>query len=93
MLPKIGSYGKYSGGNYGAHALYMELPGFGTLFYSYSTIIAFYTEETGLLMRENEWGPTTGRHMNMISRANRIRLTGAEFEARLKGLLEQKGMA
>ncbi len=34
-----------------------------TYFYSYQTCIAFRASGYGFVVRENDWGPTTGRHM------------------------------
>jgi hypothetical protein len=38
----------------------------GTLWFSYQTLVAFQTERSGLMVRKNEWGPTTGKHLNEI---------------------------
>ena len=51
------------------------------LWYSYKTVIAFRTPATGLVVSENLWGPTTGKHINAISRDQRTPRT--EFQARL----------
>lgn len=56
--------------------------GDASVYFSYRTPVAFYGDE-GLVIRENDWGPTTGRHLNYIS-TTRARLTGAEFEAQLE---------
>lgn len=37
-----------------------------TLHFSYQTVIAFSTGETPLTVRENDWGPTTGKHLNRV---------------------------
>jgi len=51
----------------------------GTLFYfSYSTLIAVQDRE--LLIRYNEWGPTTGKHLNYIDPDKAKRMSGPEFE-------------
>lgn len=48
-----------------------------TLWYSYTTVVAFYTPQTGKVVCENVWGSTTGKHLNEIdggdkkSRVNR----------------------
>ena len=57
----------------------------GTLWFSYQTLVAFFTPKHGLFIRENEWGPTTGRHMKMIEIENFVdpaaepRVEGREF--------------
>ncbi len=49
---------------------------------SYNTIIAF--EVDGMITaRENDWGPTTGKHLNWIS-SKKYRLPSDKFEAELK---------
>lgn len=60
-LPRIQSYK----GHPNANAMRMEL-GSITVWFSYSTPVAFRTPESGLVVRENDWGPTTGKHLNMI---------------------------
>lgn len=37
-----------------------------TLWFSYETVIAFHTPATGYQVRENNWGPTTGKHINYV---------------------------
>lgn len=58
-----------------------------TIWFSYSTPIAYNLPGEGTVVRRNEWGPTTGRHMNEIDggSADRraARIDGAEFVARL----------
>lgn len=65
QLPAIGSYGKYSSDNYGAHTLMVTLPGL-TVWFSYQTPVAFRVDEHLKVVRENIWGPTTGKHLNWI---------------------------
>lgn len=48
------------------------------LFFSYRTLVAFRTPESGLVIRTNAWGPTTGRHLNYIS-TTRDRVNGETF--------------
>lgn len=36
------------------------------VWFSYSTPIGFMAPGFGRVVRENEWGPTTGKHMNYI---------------------------
>lgn len=47
--------------------------GVATLWFSYETIVAFCTPQTGMCVTENVWGPTTGKHLNWISdKENRL---------------------
>ena len=56
------------------------LPGL-TLYFSYSTVIAFYTPETGRVVSENIWSTTTGKHINNLKDgAARVKVNRAEFE-------------
>jgi len=78
-LPKISSYGQYSSGNYGAHCLLVTI-GDCDLYFSYQTLVAFCHPTTGLVVRENDWGPTTGKHLNWIDGGNKKkRISGEEF--------------
>lgn len=53
------------------------------LFFSYETVIAFHHTNTGLVVCENVWGVTTGKHLNAIdggsAQAKRERKPRAEF--------------
>lgn len=35
-----------------------------TLYVSYSTVVGFHDPVEGHVFHENDWGPTTGRHMS-----------------------------
>jgi hypothetical protein len=78
-LPNISSYGNYSSDNSGAHCLKVNI-GEMTLFFSYQTLVAFSTRKTGLVCRENDWGPTTGKHLNIIQPDKKKRVDTKEFE-------------
>jgi len=79
-LPQFESYGDYSSSNYGVNSLKFVLPHI-TVWFSYKTPVAFYTPKTGRVVRENEWGPTTGRHLNWIDGGDReSRVDGDTFE-------------
>lgn len=58
------------------------------LYFSYTTIIGFYHPSTGQVVRENEWGPTTGKHLNMISEKQE-RVPVSEFQAKLRPVLDR----
>lgn len=80
-LPTIASYK----GHPNANAMRLEF-GRVTVWFSYSTPVAFHTPESGLVVRENAWGPTTGKHLNMIEAqapdgARRPRVSGDEFRS------------
>ena len=85
-LPRFRSYGNYSSDNYGAHSLEFTI-GVLTVYFSYQTPVAFCVSPLGLLVRENEWGSTTGKHLNTIDgggkEAKKRRVPGPEFEEKL----------
>jgi hypothetical protein len=49
-----------------------------TIYFSYRTPIAFYGAN-GLVIRENDWGPTTGKHLNYVSTTAK-RVDGGSFD-------------
>ena len=85
MRVKLESYGK------GTEGHVLEL-GPITIYFSYATPIAVYGSGKRFI-RENDWGPTTGRHLNHIDEggkeAKAARLPSTEFERRLGELLER----
>ena len=58
-----------------------------TIWFSYSTAIAFHTPDTGTVVSENYWGPTTGKHLNYVDTGSKeakdSRLSDDLFTARL----------
>jgi len=92
-LPNFGTYGKYHGDNYGAHCIYFTI-GKLTIYYSYQTIVAFHTAETGLVVTQNNWGRTTGKHLTWIDGGKRIdRYPRETFETLLRETLERCGVS
>ena len=87
-LPRFKNYGEYSSENYGAHSLKFSIGGF-TVWFSYKTPVAFYSISTGFVIRENEWGATTGKHLNLIDPDHKKRIPGVKFEEMLSKLIEQ----
>ena len=87
-LPTFETYGNYKSDNYGAHALCFSMNGID-VYFSYRTPVAF-RNGTGLTVRENAWGPTTGKHLNAIDGggkdAKAARLAGDKFELALKNM-------
>ncbi len=78
-LPTIGGYGRYSSDNYGVNCMFVQV-GPLEVWYSYRTPIAFRAHGN-IVIRENEWGPTTGKHLNWIDEDKSIRVSGTEFQA------------
>lgn len=75
----------------GSNARCLEMNGL-KLYFSYETLIAFYHVETGLVVRENDWGPTTGKHLNAIESDKRFRIPGDAFERQWGKLAESLGI-
>lgn len=60
------------------------------MYFSYRTCVAFRDPATGrLLVCENDWGPTTGRHLNELDDDDREnRLPHSEFVQALDAFLD-----
>lgn len=66
-----------------------------TLWFSYETLIAFQMRSEKLIVRENDWGATTGKHLAQIdgggidNKKNRLPydLFAQEFAYQTKGVL------
>jgi hypothetical protein len=63
--------------NFTALYLYKEDGSTLKLWFSYQTCVAFSQDGSTPTVRENEWGPTTGKHLNAIRRDERV--TGERF--------------
>lgn len=51
-----------------------------TVWFSYTTPVAFMVAGESKVVRRNEWGPTTGKHLNAIDQENHAaRVAGPEF--------------
>lgn len=82
QLPSFETYGDYKSDNYGSHCLKFYMPNV-TIWFSYRTPVAFRTfgENGRMVVRENDWGPTTGKHLNWIDGGDKgSRISGQEFE-------------
>ena len=92
-LPRISNYGNYSSSNYGAHTLCVSMMGID-VYFSYKTPVAFRTFGCGLVIHQNDWGPTTGKHLNFINPDKSVRVNDDRFkqlwaehvESRLSGI-------
>lgn len=80
---RICSYGRYKSDNYGVNSLRIDLP-MGSIWFSYQTPIAFKLTDKHLVIRQNDWGPTTGKHLNWIDSDKSIRIPGKKFESLLE---------
>jgi len=60
-----------------------------TIFFSYGTIISFSIKGE-LTVRKNEWGSTTGKHLNWIDGGTKeSRIDGVEFLVKLSKAIEE----
>ncbi len=80
-LPAFNSYGRYASDNYGSHCLQFS-DGAGNMFwFSYQTLVAFNVGN-GKIVHSNDWGPTTGKHLNWIDGGDKKRrLSDSDFKA------------
>lgn len=87
----ISNYGSASSDNYGAHTLRVTM-GSLTVWFSYDTPVAF-AWEGAIVVRENPWGPTTGKHLTLIDggskEAKKRRVSGEVFEDALEKALSK----
>ena len=90
-LPSIKNYGRYSSDN--AHTLCISMLGID-IYFSYKTPVAFRAPSCGLVVHQNDWGPTTGKHLNFINPEKKGRVDDLRFnqlwaehvEAQLSGV-------
>ena len=84
MSVKIASYKhtRYSSLN----ALYVEI-GPLTIWFSYSTPVAFQVGGEPRVIAQNIWGNGTGAHINLIDRDKSKRVSQDEFNARMAEVL------
>ena len=59
------------------------------LYFSYTTIVAFRTPNGVLVISENVWSTTTGKHLNMIDPDKKKRIPYSLFETQLELLMNQ----
>ena len=92
-LPVLEQYGEYKGSN--SRTLRVT---FGPLsvWFSYTTPIAFQYHNN-LVVRKNDWGSTTGKHLNWIDGGNHdpvsklARMSGPAFEQALSDAMLREG--
>ena len=80
-LPTFENYAR-PGSNYGAHTLrFFDSEG-RCYWFSYQTLVALNVPGKGKIVTENDWGPTTGKHLNIIDGGDKaFRLPRDKFEA------------
>lgn len=58
-------------------------------YFSYETIVAFHTKKRGLVISENVWSRTTGKHLNWINDDKSVRVPHDEFLKLLDEVIER----
>ncbi len=83
----------FSSGSNSAEVSFQNL----TVWFSYRTPIAFSAPGFGKTVRENSWGPTTGKHLNAIDGGDKFarsqRISGIAFEVMLAKVLKSFGLS
>lgn len=75
----MASLHRYAGNQ--ANALQVIVNGSLCLWFSYNVLVAFQTPATGLVVCQNKWSTTTGRHLTQIDGGNRqARVPFEEFQ-------------
>ena len=78
-------------GNGQANSMAVDLDYGTSLYFSYATIVAFASPDTGLVVSENVWGSTTGKHLALIDggskEAKAARLPEDTFKRALSAFL------
>lgn len=59
-----------------------------TVWVSYDTLIAYQYGGAPIVIRRNDWGSTTGKHLNEIDPDHSKRIDGREFEKQFDALFE-----
>lgn len=87
-IPYFENYGQYSSDNYGVHTLmFCDYMG-NKYWYSYNILVAFKINGE-FHIRKNEWGVTTGKHLNWICDDHSIREDYDTFNENMQRLEKQ----
>lgn len=58
-----------------------------TIYFSYSTPVAYFSPDEGFVISENVWSVTTGGHLNAINSDKDIRISNTLFKEKLDQLV------
>ena len=83
-IVKKWNYGNYSSRNYSGHTQGFTDNYNNDYYFSYDTLVAFRSLNTGLVVMENYWSTTTGKHLNWINRDHSIRVDSDTFNKLLE---------
>ena len=53
------------------------------IWFSYETPVAFDLDRSGIVVRENDWGPTSGKLINQLESDKKKHVKGEQFEKML----------
>jgi len=81
------SYGNYSSANYGVHTLLISI-GRLTIYFSYDTVVGFSDNSEECFVK-NQWGTTTGKHLNWLCPNKKERLPANVFKDKLQKILKK----
>ena len=63
------------------------------IYFSYETCVGFRTSKTGLVVSENIWGITTGKHLNWLDGGRKQhRISNDDFEKQLVEVVKGAGL-
>ena len=86
QIVSVKTYGNYSSNNYGINALVFTDVNRIEYYFSYNTLVAFKHPTSDLVIRENIWGNTTGKHLNWIDADKSKRVDTPTFFEKLDEL-------
>ena len=101
VMPEVDCYmdygrtnGHFGNGrnNYGNHSMSFCFAGI-KMWFSYETMIAFQADGHPQIVRENSWGPTTGRHLQAAQRGYGERYPDDEFLVLFADAIARAGIA
>ena len=91
MEIKKWNYGEYSSDNYGSHTQAVQI-GKLTLYFSYDTVVAFEHPDTGMVVCENVFSKTTGKHLNWLEPDKDERFRHSAFKKMLNEVLKKHNL-
>lgn len=83
------SFDVYCDNTTGQNALVFDLGTGARVWFSYKTPVAFKLGSEPLIVRENDWGPTTGKHLNAIDGGDKKSRVSGEVFMELLGYAQE----
>jgi len=86
------SYGQYASSNSGVDTMAFKI-GRIEIYFSYDTVVAFREPHRAIVVRQNEWGSTTGKHLNLLDYGDKSRRVSSDvFKERLNIVLKRHNL-